>query len=310
MEWFAFVLVGLFTGFTAAIMTNIEENTTSFRKNFTDDIIGGDSNNIVSGFLIFSGASACLVLLSAIMTVYWGPGAYGSGVAELIAYLNGVNYPNVFGFETYVTKVIGVVFAVVGGLCVGKEGPLAHIGANVGVFVLYLPLPRFEWFRNDKNKRYLIAAGTSAGVSAAFGAPIGGALFAYEISKPSTFWKFTVIWKNFISCAMAVFTLAIFNALLDGEEINTISSAVLKFGTTPITSPTIEAIPASIITGILAGCFGAGFIAVNTYMGMARKKIVTSPIMKIIEAVIFSILTTSVFYWSPYFFKDCIDLSE
>ena len=217
MELSAFVLVGIFVGFTAAIMTNIEENTTSFRKNLADDIIGGDSNNIFSGFLFFSGASACLVLLSAIMTVYWGPGAYGSGVAELIAHLNGVNYPNVFGFETFVTKVIGVVFAVVGGLCVGKEGPLAHIGANVGVFVLYLPLPRFEWFRNDKNKRYLIAAGTSAGVSAAFGAPIGGALFAYEISKPSTFWKFTVIWKNFISCAMAVFTLAIFNALLDGE---------------------------------------------------------------------------------------------
>ena len=28
MEWVAYVLVGLFTGFTAAIMDNIEENTT------------------------------------------------------------------------------------------------------------------------------------------------------------------------------------------------------------------------------------------------------------------------------------------
>ena len=92
--------------------------------------------------------------------------------------------------------------------------------------------------------------------------------------------------------------------------MSTISSAVLKFGTTPITSPTIEAIPASIITGTLAGCFGAGFIAVNTYMGMARKKLVTTPIMKIIEAVIFSILTTTVFYWSPFFFKDCINLTD
>ena len=181
------------------------------------NIIGNTRDNIFTGYLFFTGASAVLVLISSIMTVYWGPGAYGSGVAELIAYLNGVNYPNVFGFETFVTKTIGVVFAVVGGLCVGKEGPLAHIGANIGVFVLYLPLPKFDFFRNDKNKRHLIAAGTSAGVSAAFGAPIGGALFAYEISKPNTFWKFSVVWKVFFSCAMAVFTLAVFNALMGGE---------------------------------------------------------------------------------------------
>ena len=308
MEWTAYCLVGLFTGFTAAIMTNIEENATAFRKNFADDIIGGSRDNIISGFLFFSGFSACLVLISSLMTVYWGPGANGSGVAELIGYLNGVNYPNVFGFETFVTKTLGVVLAVVGGLCVGKEGPLAHIGANIGVFVLYLPLPYFEWFRNDKNKRYLIAAGTSAGVSAAFGAPVGGTLFAYEISKPSTFWKFTVIWKVFVSCAISVSTLAIFNALLEGEAINTISSSVLKFGTAPITAPTIEVLPGSIITGIFAGVFGAGFIIVNTWMALARKKIVTTPTLKICEAVLFSVLTTTVFFWSPYFFSDCVDL--
>ena len=83
------------------------------------------------------------------MTVLWGPGAYGSGVAELIGYLNGINYPLTFSFETFVTKVFGVVFAVVGGLCVGKEGPLAHIGATCGIIVPYIPLPMFEHFRND-----------------------------------------------------------------------------------------------------------------------------------------------------------------
>ena len=111
----------------------------------------------------------------------------------------------------------------------------------------------------------------SAGVSAAFGAPIGGALFAYEMSKPNTFWKFSVIWKVFVCCAMAVFSLSLFNALLEGERINAISSSVLKFGTTPITSPTIETIPGALITGVLAGVLGGGFIAVNTYMGLARK---------------------------------------
>ena len=74
------------------------------------------------------------------MTTYWGPGASGSGVAELIGYLNGVNYPGFIGVNTLITKIIGVVFAVSGRLCIGKEGPLAHIGANIGAMAPYIPI--------------------------------------------------------------------------------------------------------------------------------------------------------------------------
>ena len=87
---------------------------------------------------------------------------------------------------------------------------MAHIGANIGAFVTFLPISRFEFFRNDHYKRQMIAIGSSAGVSAAFGAPIGGALFAYEISKPNTIWKFSVLWKTFIASAVSVFSLAMF----------------------------------------------------------------------------------------------------
>lgn len=209
MEWVAFTIVGVLTGLTAAIMSNIEEKVTEFRRDKTDDIIGGETDDLLLGWLCFFGIAMGFVLVASIMTVYWGPGANGSGVAELIGYLNGINYPGAIGFETFVTKTLGVVFAVVGGLCVGKEGPLAHIGANIGAAVAYLPFPRFEWFKNDTFKRRFIAAGTSAGVSAAFGAPVGGTLFAFEISKPNMFWKFSVIWKVFLSCALAVFSFAL-----------------------------------------------------------------------------------------------------
>ncbi len=73
------------------------------------------------------------------MTTYWGKGAMGSGVAEIIGYVNGVNYPLTININTLITKIIGVVFAVAGGLAVGKEGPLAHIGANVGSAIVNLP---------------------------------------------------------------------------------------------------------------------------------------------------------------------------
>lgn len=77
--------------------------------------------------------------IGGIMTTYYGPGATGSGVAELIGYINGVNYPQFIGIDTLVTKVIGVALAVAGRLCIGKEGPLCHIGAVWGALVLYIP---------------------------------------------------------------------------------------------------------------------------------------------------------------------------
>ena len=45
--------------------------------------------------------------------------------------------------RTGAVKTVGVVLAVVGSLCVGKEGPLAHIGAVCAVVIIYLPYKGF-----------------------------------------------------------------------------------------------------------------------------------------------------------------------
>ena len=305
MEWVAFSIIGVLTGLTAAIMSNVEEKITVFRRNQADDIIGGTNDNMIPAWLFFSGISVGFVLIASVMTIYWGPGANGSGVAELIGYLNGINYPNVIGFETYVTKTVGVVLAVVGGLCVGKEGPLAHIGANIGAAVCYLPLPRFAWFKNDTYKRNLIAAGTSAGVSAAFGAPVGGALFAFEISKPNIFWKFSVIWKVFLSCALSVCTLATVSSLMKGEPINSVNGAVLKFGISNISPATFDVIPGCFIVGAITGILGGIFVLVNSNLGLLRKKYINANWKKLCEAALFSFMTTSCFFWSAKLFNDC-----
>jgi H+/Cl- antiporter ClcA len=55
----------------------------------------------------------------------------------------------------------------------------------------------------------MMAAGASCGVSVAFGAPIGGALFSYEISKPNTFWTFNMLWRVFTATSISCFTLSI-----------------------------------------------------------------------------------------------------
>lgn len=163
------------------------------------------------------------------MSIFWGPGAIGSGVAETMGVVNGYNYHNFIGINTLVTKILGVVFAVTGGMKVGKEGPLAHIGSLIGVSSIYLPININKPFRNDRDKRAIIAAGAGVGVSVAFGAPIGGVLFAYEVSKANSFWTFTLAWKTFLATSIANFTLTFCNALATGNFDNVTNAGLIKF---------------------------------------------------------------------------------
>lgn len=137
-------------------------------------------------------------------------------MAELMGILNGVNYHDAVGFKTLGVKILGVCLGVAGGLCIGKEGPLAHIGANLGALLIYLPLPFLVYLRNDVEKRKFMVGGIAAGVSAAFGAPIGGTLFAYEVSKPNSFWTFSLTWRVFFTSSISTFVLNFWKTLYLG----------------------------------------------------------------------------------------------
>ena len=82
--------------------------------------------------------------------------------------------------QTLFCKVVGVIFSVVGGLACGKEGPMIHAGAVVAAGVsqgrsttFNKDFHLFQYFREDHEKRDFVSGGAAAGVSAAFGAPVG-----------------------------------------------------------------------------------------------------------------------------------------
>ena len=56
----------------------------------------------------------------------------------------------------------------------GKEGPMVHMACCTGNILAYL-FPKYG--RNEAKKREILSAAAAAGVSVAFGAPIGGVLF-------------------------------------------------------------------------------------------------------------------------------------
>lgn len=211
-------IIGFGVGVVAFYMTLMEEFLIKQKSAYTMSLLGDDIS-IVYAYFYWVTFSVICALIAVLLTVYVGPGAMGSGVPEVMGLLNGVNYPKAIDIATLVVKIIGVEFAVIGNLAIGKEGPLLHIGAIIGAMTPYIPFGIFESFRNDMDKRTFMAAGGSAGVSAAFGAPIGGALFSYEISKPNTFWTFGMLWRVFFTSAISTLTLGLLTSLQSGAQL-------------------------------------------------------------------------------------------
>ena len=207
-------------GFIAYAINFVEDAIVVGRFDFVQEVIDTTNSPLMTSLSFYMASAGLLVFLAASMTIWFGPGAAGSGVAELMGILNGVNVPLIIGFNTLFTKIVGTVLAVSAGLAIGKEGPLAHIGANIGVIVSHIPLNYFRVLHNDVQKRQMMSSGISAGVSTAFGAPIGGTLFSYEMSKPNTFWTFGMLWRVFLASSISTFTLSILTSLGSGSPFS------------------------------------------------------------------------------------------
>ncbi len=141
--WFIFAIIGVLVGFISFLLALAEDYLTEVKIWVTQHFmqLNHTEGAIYTGFGFYVIYSIVLSSLAAAMTVYIAPGAAGSGIPELMGVLNGVKYPNIMTKKVLVVKVIGVILAVSGTLCVGKEGPLAHIGAIVAILCLEAPLP-------------------------------------------------------------------------------------------------------------------------------------------------------------------------
>lgn len=99
-------------------------------------------------------------------------------------------------------------------MCLGKEGPYVHIAGCVG----YIVASRFKRYReNGRKMRELITAAVASGLSVAFGAPVGGVLFAYE--EISSFFPRKVLWRSFVCSAVAAMVLKELNPNGTGKLI-------------------------------------------------------------------------------------------
>ncbi len=135
-------------------------------------------------FAVYTYVGAHPLLLPALFIALAGLGLLVGALAQRYKAIGGSGIPHVKGviqgyfknswFSTLVAKFAGGALGILAGLSLGREGPSIQLGACIAQGLGH----KFGDTRTER--KILIASGASAGLSAAFNAPLAGVMFAME----------------------------------------------------------------------------------------------------------------------------------
>lgn len=251
------------------------------------EVFGYDVDEHVVGayiisFIMYILWSLLFATLAVLLVKTFAPYACGSGIPEIKTILSGFIIRGYLGKWTLTIKSVCMMLAVSAGLSLGKEGPLVHIACCIGNIFSYL-FPKYG--KNEAKKREILSAAAAAGVSVAFGAPIGGVLFSLE--EVSYYFPLKTLWRSFFCALIAAFVL---------RSINPFGNDHLVMFSVEYKRPWIfiELVP-FILLGILGGIVGSIFIKGNIRWCKYRKesKLGQYPIT---EVLVITLITAVISY--------------
>lgn len=160
------ILIGLVSGFTILVYRILGEKTLGLFRSLCEKA-QTDTSKV---FLIF----VVLILLSLLVSfcVKREPNISGSGIPQVEGILS--RRLEVNWFKVLIYKFLGGIATLAAGLSVGREGPSIQMGASIGEGISK------KMNKMDFEHKYLITSGASAGLAAAFNAPLAGTMFALE----------------------------------------------------------------------------------------------------------------------------------
>uniref|UniRef100_A0A8K9X8H0 Chloride channel protein n=1 Tax=Oncorhynchus mykiss TaxID=8022 RepID=A0A8K9X8H0_ONCMY len=302
-RWVICGLIGFLTGLIACCIDIAVENLAGVKyyvvkqniEKFTE--VGGLSISLI----LWAVLNSAFVMVGAVIVAFFEPGAAGSGIPQIKCYLNGVKIPRVVRLKTLVVKVCGVICSVAGGLAVGKEGPMIHSGAVVAAGVsqgrstsLKKDFKIFEYFRRDTEKRDFVSAGAAAGVSAAFGAPVG----THCTTCPSA----QHVPQHNMSLSTTLFSPKprVISLSTECLVLNPVLSLCLQS-----VAYNLYEIPLFIVMGAAGGLLGALFNILNYWLTIFRIRYVHRPCLQVMEAMLVAAVTATVSFAMIYFSNDC-----
>ncbi|KAI9433512.1 chloride channel [Lactarius indigo] len=147
----------------------------------------------------FAFAASAAVLVSSYASY-----AFHTGIPKIKAMFGGYVFDSFLSSWTLLIKALGFTLSVSSGLSFGKEGPLVHVSCCMSFLFMKL-FSKFH--RNEARKRKILAAAAAAGVSLAFGSPLGGVLFGLEGTTDAFGGNFDVMWRGFVTSVIAAVVL-------------------------------------------------------------------------------------------------------
>jgi chloride channel 3/4/5 len=203
--------------------------------------------------------------------------AAGSGIAELKIVLGGFVIKTFLGIRTLLFKTFGLTLAVASGMSLGKEGPMVHIACAWGNI---LSRPFVKYATNEVMKREILSASVAAGVTAAFGSPLGGVLFSLEVV--SSYFPIKTMWRSFWCAVCAAVMLQWLDPFQTGK--------LVQFAMTVNHWQWFEIIP-FIFLGCVGGTLGALFVKLNIASACWRKNTPWIKSRPVLEVAIIACLT-------------------
>lgn len=223
------IIIGIISGFFSVLYRYIISKT-----NIVRDYIYSfkDFSHILLWIVVF-------IIMALIMgkLLKWEPLSGGSGIPQIRAEILGRTSMN--ENKTLVSKFIGGTFGNIAGLSLGREGPSIQIGGAAAKKVAKILK------RDEVETKYMITAGASAGLAAAFNAPLAGTLFSLEEMHKS-FSHYVML-----PCIIASVIANYISFLILGEES--------AFSFTVKNSLPVKYIYLVLILGIFTGLIGVLF---------------------------------------------------
>uniref|UniRef100_A0A3B5A8K8 Chloride channel protein n=1 Tax=Stegastes partitus TaxID=144197 RepID=A0A3B5A8K8_9TELE len=312
-RWVVCGLIGFLTGLIACFIDIVVEQLAGIKYQVVKENIEKftEAGGLSISLILWAVLNSTFVMMGAIIVAFFEPIAAGSGIPQIKCYLNGVKIPRVVRLKFF--TFISSRFLCSSSTDTGKhgpEGPMIHSGAVVAAGVsqgrstsLKRDFKIFEYFRRDTEKRDFVSAGAAAGVSAAFGAPVGGVLFSLE--EGASFWNQMLTWRIFFASMISTFTLNFFLSIYHANPGDLSNPGLINFGRFEILTQQLVCVFYFSSVSCAGGLLGALFNVLNYWLTIFRIRYVHRPCLQVMEAMLVAAVTATVSFAMIYFSNDC-----
>ena len=192
--------------------------------------------------------------------------AVGSGIPRMKSVLSGTHIHHFLSLRTLLAKSVGLLLVFSSGLPIGREGPYVHLSCCIAIMLMRTPIYR-RYLKSSARRIDMLTVGLSTGVSAAFGAPFGGVIFAVEVV--SQYFYVPNLPRMFLAALSGTF---IVKMLRDGENASAFVALFKTSFTSERTILSAQSLGMILAVGVVCGVLSGVFVRLVSKIVQVRRR--------------------------------------